>query len=254
MRTESNITKGKGDKNAEDMPDEKIGKHFGPGHHGLKCEEPPMDGGQYKKVINAKVKTASDSGYSAVLCDATEAYRPEKCLLAEREFIHIGKDVFLVVDRVKSTRSSYTKRWLLHTQNKINVAGNRYSSAEGGGRIEGISLWPENAAIILIGGKGKEFVTSGKNWELHPKYDAKYIGKLHGNWRIEIKPQKLAQYDMFVNLLRVSGRDEKTEQIAPQIKKRGGNLVVNFDYDGKHWQVTIPEKPGAMSTVKTTGS
>lgn len=234
-----------------DMPNEKIAPHFGPRHHGLKSVEPPMDGGQCKKVVTTKVNTASTKEYSSVICDATDAYNPEKCKLAEREFIHIGKDVFLVVDRVRSTKKEYTKRWLLHTQGKITVDENRYSASEGNGRIEGISLWPQNTAITLIGGKGKEFWSSGKNWDLHPRYDAKYIGKLHGNWRIEITPAALSENDMFVNLLKVSNLDEKSEMLDAKIQKIGGNLEVKFDYDGKHWQVTIPETPGKMCTIKT---
>ncbi|MBE6388100.1 MAG: hypothetical protein E7045_08590 [Lentisphaerae bacterium] len=232
-----------------DMPNEEIGKHFGPAHHGYKCEAPFMDGGQYKKVINAKIKTSHTADYSAVLCDATEAYRPEKCKLAEREFIHLQKDVFLVVDKVISTNSSYRKRWLLHTQNEISVNGKTYSASEGKGKISGTLLWPKNAQITVIGGKGKEFWTGGKNWELHPKHDKKYIGKLHGNWRIEITPDKESEFDMFINLIQVANSNGSFADIKPEIKKLNGNIIITFEYANKNWQISVSEKSGVQSQI-----
>ena len=232
-----------------DMPNEPIGKHFGPNHHGYKSEVPFMDGGQNKKVINAKVKTSSSADYAAVLCDATEAYNPQKCELAEREFIHLQKDLFLVIDRVKSAKSSYRKRWLLHTQKKIAVDENKYSAEEEDGKINGTLLWPQNAKITLIGGKGKEFWSGGKNWELHPKHDAKYIGKLHGNWRIEITPEIPSTFDMFINLLQVSCRNSDDKLVEPQIKKSKDGFVVTFDYAGKNWNIAVSEKAGIQSKI-----
>ena len=233
-----------------DMPNEQIGPHFGPQHHGEKSDTPLMDGGQYKKVINAKVKTAHTTDYSAILCDATEAYRPEKCKLAEREFIHLQKDVFLVIDRVKSTKSSFRKRWLLHTQNRISVEGKNYSAAEQEGKISGTLLWPQEAKITVIGGKGKEFWTGGRNWELHPQFDKKYMGKLHGNWRLEITLENASEYDIFINLLQVANKNESFAEIKPAVSNTSDKIVVTFDYAGKNWQISIPREAGKLSTIE----
>ena len=233
-----------------DMPNEKIAPHWGPKHHGYACEEPLMDGGQNKKVIKAKVKTAETPDYSAILCDATDAYNSEKCELAEREFIHLRDDLFLVVDRVKSKKSSYRKRWLLHTQNKIDVDGNTFTASEQGGVITGTILYPADAKTVVIGGPGKEFWASGKNWELHPKHDKKYIGKLHGNWRIEISPAKDAQYDMFITLLQVSNKSDNAEKVIPAIRKGEKSLVVSLKYSGKNWNIIVPEKSGEQCKIE----
>ena len=233
-----------------DMENEEIGKHFGPDHHGYKSEKPFMDGGQYKKVINAKVQTQETQDYASVLCDATEAYRPEKCKLAEREFIHLRDDLFLVVDRVESTNSSYRKRWLLHTQNKIELNGNSYTSSEQDGELTGMLLYPSDGKITVIGGKGKEFWTGGKNWELHPKFDKTYIGKLHGNWRVEITPAKQNKYDIFVNLIQVSAKGQNAEKVVPQISENRDKICVKFNYSGKNWLVNISKNQGKLSEIK----
>ena len=233
-----------------DMKNEEIGKHFGPDHHGYKSEKPFMDGGQYKKVINAKVQTQESEDYASVLCDATEAYRPEKCKLAEREFIHIRNDLFLVIDRVESTQSSYRKRWLLHTQNKIELNGNSYTSSEQDGELTGMLLYPSDGKIEVIGGKGREFWTNGKNWELHPKFDKTYIGKLHGNWRVEITPAKQNCYDIFINLIQVSAKGQNAEKIAPQVLETCDKIIVKFSYSGKIWNVNIPKSRGNLSEIK----
>ena len=235
-----------------DMPNEKIAPHWGPGHHGYKAVEPLMDGGQYQKLVNAKVKTSAGSDYASILCDATEAYRKEKCKLAEREFIHLQKDMFLVIDRIITTDASFRKRWLLHTQNKITVDGKTFSAEEQDGRLKGIVLYPTDVKMNVIGGKGKEFWTGQRNWELHPKHDIKYTGKLHGNWRIEISPKRAAEFDMFITLLQVSGKNTDIEKIEPTIKKSGKIFTVAFVYSGKKWIITIPEKSGEQSSIKLT--
>lgn len=233
-----------------DMPEEKIGRHWGPWHHGYTCDEPFMDGGQYRKVIKAEVKCSETPEYASILCNATEAYRPEKCQLAEREFIHLRNDLFLIVDRIKTTNASYRKRWLMHTQNRIELRGNTFTAKEQGGRIKGTVLYPSEVRTTVVGGPGKEFFASGRNWELHPEHDKKYMGKLHGNWRIEISPAKEAAFDMFATLLQVSNLNDSVENVVPEIKRGKDSLEVTFSSSGKNWHITVPEKAGEQCKIK----
>lgn len=56
-----------------------------------------MDGGQYRKIIKAEIKTSDTTDYASIIYNAIEAYRPgKKCKLAEREFLHLRNDLFLI--------------------------------------------------------------------------------------------------------------------------------------------------------------
>ena len=111
-------------------------------------------------------------------------------------------------------------------------------------------LYPSDGKIEVIGGKGREFWTNGKNWELHPKFDKTYIGKLHGNWRVEITPAKQNCYDIFINLIQVSAKGQNAEKIAPQVLETCDKIIVKFSYSGKIWNVNIPKSRGNLSEIK----
>ena len=235
-----------------DMPREKIGYHWGPGHHGYKSPVPFMDGGQYRKLAPVKTKTVNTKEYAGILSDATGSYRPEKCKLAEREFLHLRPHLFLVIDRVKSAKKEYRKRWLLHTQQKPQIEGNVFTNFEEKGKLVTRCLWPQKVKVELIGGPGREFWASGKNWELHPVFDKNYKGKLHGNWRIEVSPEEPAEFDMFVHLLHASPAKANFMPVKPEISQVKGGLNVTFTYAFKKWQIFIPSKNGIMSQIKVS--
>ena len=223
------------------MPEEPIAPYWGEHHRGkYPGPQPFMHGGQYKRKA-AKTVTASNKYFSYVKNDATASYRPEKCKFAVREFLHLQPDVFLVIDRVGAVKKEYRKEWLLHFQNEPEVSGDRFTAVEGGGRLTGKVLFPELFKIAKVGGPGKEFFASGQNWELHPVYEKKFIGKLHGNWRIEISPMLARNSDLFVNLLQVE--DQANPQLFPEVRKQFVNsrLILEFFYAGGDWRIVIPD-------------
>ena len=222
------------------MPGEPIAPYWGEHHLGKYPEPRPLMHGGQSKQCKAGTTTVVTNNFAMVRNDATACYNPGKCKLAIREFFHLRPDLFLVVDRVESTRPEYKKEWLLHFQNEPEITGDTYTATESGGRLTGKVLFPEAFTITKVGGPGKEFFASGHNWPLHPKIETAYIGKLHGNWRIEVAPAQPAASDLIVNLL--LAEDVKKPQPFPEVKKSfsAGVLTLEFSYDGKNWQITIP--------------
>ena len=232
-----------------DMPYEPIAHHWGPQLLGKKMKKPFMDGGQNRKSPPVKTSSGKSNDYAWILNDATQAYSSAKCRLAEREFLHLYPDLFLVIDRVESTNPDYKKRWLLHSQNEPVFSKNTYEIQEGDGVLLGQIIYPESFVINKIGGSGKEFFASGKNWALDPVLEKKYMGKLHGNWRIEISPEKPQNKTLFINLLQAGKKGAKNELLNLERNITGNFIELKFVYSGKYWKIHVSRKPGIPSKV-----
>lgn len=187
-----------------------------PYHWGLPSDEPEAKvnhGGQYEGTAKVLAFRTEDT-FSYIAADATKLYR-EKCTESIRQFIHLFDDIFVVYDRVGSSNASYRKEWLLHTQNEPKTDGPLIVAECGKGRLFCNTLLPERADLKKVGGPGREFWASGKNWDLHPDFvvsankRAKEIGvgPYFGNWRVEVSPAEAALNDRFLHVINVSGTD-----------------------------------------------
>ncbi len=181
-----------------------------PYHWGKTSDEPEgkiNHGGQYSGSAKVLAFRTGDA-FSYVASDATAAYG-KKCTEAVRQFVHLADDVFIVYDRMGASDPSYRKEWLLHSQNEPRVEGSLAIADCGEGRICCRTLLPAGASIAKVGGPGREFWASGKNWELDPRFlsNAKKrakeygIGPYFGNWRIEVSPSVPAADDRFLHVL-----------------------------------------------------
>ncbi|HPA18747.1 MAG TPA: heparinase II/III family protein [Verrucomicrobiae bacterium] len=188
--------------------------------------------------------------FTYVAGETTGAYG-EKCTEAVRQFIHLQPDYFIVYDRVGAADASYRKEWLLHTQEQPVVNGHVLRADEHQGRLFCETLLPEGARLSLVGGPGKEFWSSGRNWELDQKFLANEMkaaartGRkpLFGNWRLEVSPASPARDDRFLHVLTaceqsvatpVAARLLKTEaQDGVEITLSGRTVTALFNRTGE---------------------
>lgn len=149
--------------------------------------------------------------YSLLKGDITPAYSRNKVSDVRRSFVFLNlhdKTVpaaLIVFDRIVSKDPSFKKTWLLHSIEEPRIDGNSFSvcrTKDGDiGMLHCNVLWPENAALEKIGGKGKEMYVGGVNY-LNPLRH-KDTALEHGVWRVEESPAQAAEEDIFLNVMQV---------------------------------------------------
>ena len=225
-----------------------------PVHWGIESDEPAAkanDGGQYEGKVAKVLAFETNADYSYVASDATEVYG-EKCTECVRQFVHLQPDVFVVYDRVGAGEAAWRKSWLLHTQNEPAVDGRFVQADCGKGRMFCETVLPAEAEVETIGGKGREFWSNGKNWELDPEFlkqaaeDAKATGcgPYFGNWRCEISPKAMARDDRFLHVITVGDRS-LARPSASHLARRG---------DLDEATVALPDGRTATVAFRRTGA
>lgn len=212
-----------------------------PFHWGLASDEPEAKvnhGGQFEGA--AKVLAfETNPTFTYIAADAASTYRA-KCTEAVRQFVHVQPDVFIVYDRVGASDPSYRKEWLLHTENEPTVEGKVAKAAYGKGRLFCETLLPADAIIGKVGGPGREFWASGKNWELDPKFleraakraQATGVGTYFGAWRLEVSPASAAKDDRFLHVITVGGESARSVE-AKAVSRGNRDGVVLKLADGR---------------------
>ncbi len=181
-----------------------------PYHWGLASDEPEAKvnhGGQYQG-LGRTLAFQTNSRFTYIASDQTRLYG-EKCEEAVRQFVHVLPNVFVVYDRVTAKDPEYCKEWLLHTENAPRIEGKLMTADIGKGRLFCQTLLPKSASLSLVGGPGREYWASGKNWSLSPKYVAAAKAKAEklgvsthfGNWRLEVSPAEPSRSDRFLHVL-----------------------------------------------------
>jgi hypothetical protein len=174
-------------------------------------------------------------------------------------------DVILIFDRVRSTRSDFKKRWLLHTIEEPSLTNNAFvvtvSPAERtgrrGGRLFATVLRPEDAEIRSVGGKGFEFLVNGKNYDEDgelPRAIAQSKDAEAGSWRIEVSPSVEREDDIFLVVALPTLGDAEPRARVRSIEKgvRFGCEVIGssrrlrwwFSPDENGVEVEIWDRPG----------
>jgi len=208
-------------------------------------------GGQYKQTGAKRLAFESNKFYTYVANDATEVYRSTKCAEAVRQFVFVYPDYFIVYDRVKSIKENQRKEWLLHVQNDPKKVDNKYYMADNnGGRLFFRTFLPENAIQRKVGGPGKQFLASGRNWPL-PKGEKAFEKKnCFGQWRLEVinsKPQKSVR---FLHLLQ-AGTTQTPKMIPAKLKQTSSLDGIEFiDRKGNKWEVLFNRKGKVGGEIK----
>ncbi len=213
-----------------------------------KSRLPYHHGGQNRSTGDRCVAFATNDLFSYVAGDATPVYAAEKCRLALRQFLFIPPDIFVIADRVSSTRPEYRKEWLLHVQNEPEMIDNStFSAADGGGRLFCRTLLPQHFERRVVGGPGHEFEASGRNWEL-PESAREAAEKKNylGRYRVEISPASPAQDDLFLHVIQV-GRDGELKTMIPT---RPLDFGVGFTTVKGDWEIRFNQTGPAGGSVR----
>lgn len=186
-------------------PNEPLPSYWGVRYNGP--EGKINHGGMYSSNSVVRAFQTNDH-FTYVAGDASKNYG-NKCTESVRQFIHIQPDYFVIYDRVGSSNAAYKKDWLLHVQNKPEITGKVLKTDENKGRLFCETLLPKDATLTLVGGPGKEFWASGKNWELDENWKQGVIKSMarqgkspyFGNWRLEVNPGSQNKDDRFLHVL-----------------------------------------------------
>jgi heparin/heparan-sulfate lyase len=237
------------------LPDEPHAPYWGPKYEGP--EGGRNYGGMNKTNGGKAAAFETNDLFTYVAGDATPCYSAEKCGLALRQFVFLAPDVFVVCDRVVSTRPEYGKTWLLHTQNEPVIESQQFRADEGEGRLFCKTLFPKDAAITKIGGPGKEFWANGMNWELNEAIRKQNEGRLQttgkamllGNWRVEVSPAAPRTDDAFLHLVQVG--DQALEQMArAELVEAEETLGIRLERAGLRVQVSFRTAGGAAGHIR----
>lgn len=235
------------------MPNEKMAPHWGPEtiigpYEGT---TPYCHGGQSSFTKGKCLAFETNDAFTYVAGDATQCYSPEKCTQAIRQFVFLYPDIFIVFDRVSSTKPSYRKEWLLHSESEPDIQGNIFSVTQGDGVLFCKSLYPNGAEIKKVGRPGKEFWASGKNWELHQMEQERYKNQetLFGKWRIEVSPKTAAKDDFFLHVIQVGDKGKLEQMLDSTLIDDGKNIGVHIEYKEKPVKIIFKKNGTVGGTV-----
>lgn len=213
-------------------------------------------GGQNSTIGDRCVAYETNDRFTYIAGDATPVFAADKCRLALRQFVFVYPDLFIIADRVVATDPAYRKEWLLHTQNAPQFDDDRtWHADDGGGRMFCRTLLPQQARLRSVGGPGREFEASGRNWEL-PAEARKYAETKNylGRYRVEVTPAKPAAADLFLHVIQV-GNDREPRMIETRVIEDPATFGAAFDYQGQHWEIRFNRDgaPGGSIRIEKDG-
>lgn len=208
--------------------------------------------------------------YTYLKGDITKAYS-SKVKDVRRSFVFLNMKesdvpgVLMVFDHVVSSDPSFKKYWLLHSIEEPQIDGNSFTvrrTLDGdNGMLKCDMLFPE-AGIEKIGGKGKEFMVFGKNYESYPTKSRPDPTKEYGQWRIQESPLQARSEDIFLNVMQVSDNSgdalkNVTKIDAPQlVGALIGDRAVLFSRNGSPLdgivEFSVPSGVGRKMKVLVT--
>lgn len=170
-------------------------------------------GGQNSKVLAKPIALQSHEKFIYAAGDATKSYSDKKSREVIRQFVYLKPDLFVIYDRVTSVRPNQKKEILLHTQERPEkINSDTWKADRNGGRLFVRTLLPTPIIKQLVGGPGKEFWASGRNWPLEPEGYGGKPYKYAGQWRLEFSHDAPTMCVQFLTLLQAT--DTKTEIMA----------------------------------------
>ena len=144
-----------------------------------------------------------------VACDGTRAYIPSKLKRWTRQIVFVRPDVFVICDRVQSTRADYQKTWLLHSSVEAKIAGQTATIAPEKARLTVQTLLPEKASLQTV---------QGYNYQ-GQSFPEQHSGQSDAapQWRLEVSPSDAHETDVFLHVLSTSD----TPVVATLVRENG---------------------------------
>ncbi len=204
---------------------------------------------------------AQDNEYVYIKTDLTKAYNNQafsedagegKVKSIVRSILYLDEEDSLVVfDNISTTQPSYKKKWIMHTENKPQLAqlktlkGNESNgileSKEGYALIKNANsmlhvnkIYPEKSVFKLVGGKDYKYYVESDGDDSTLDGESFYQGASDkdwfdkANWRLEIEPQQeTARSDFFI-VLSPRLKDQRPPKVY-KVKSQGNvkSAIVN---------------------------
>ena len=201
-------------------------------------------GGQHKSLGSEMRAFATNDRYSYVAADGTASYRhngktrdgdadlPQKAGLVTRQMVFLMPSHLVVFDRVEATDPAYRKDWLLHTAHEPAIGDREFRADHGEGRLFCRTLLPEDAVLAKVGGEGREFWASGRQWDIDRGSLKPEQLALMGQWRVEVTPGAPRAKDVFLHVIEVGDQDRES-MVATEPLREGERVGVKLD----DWEV-----------------
>ncbi|MBN2641937.1 MAG: heparinase II/III family protein [Victivallales bacterium] len=211
----------------------------------------PAHGGQYKLSGAKRLAFTSEDLFTYVANDATATYHPGKCSEAVRQFVYIYPDYFVIYDRVESVDADQIKEFLIHTQNEpVQMPEKTWHADNNKGRLFMRTLLPKNARVDKIGGKGKRFMASGRNWPIFEGEKAFAKENHLGQWRLEVKYPQEQKINRFLHIIEATDTGQE-HMIKSEFTRNGDIDIVKFtDRAGRKWQLGFNSKGKVDGFIK----
>lgn len=195
-------------------------------------------GGQNSRELAQPIALQSTDDFIYAAGDATKNYSDLKSREVVRQFVYLKPDLFVIYDRVASVKPDQKKEILFHTQEKPDLTDNDIWRADlNGGRLFLRSFLPARNKVELVGGPGKEFLASGRNWPLEPEGYGGKPYKYAGQWRLEFSHASPVTDVQFLTLLQAA--DAKTEKMADAQFRQNDTFdeLIVTEKTGRLWQL-----------------
>ncbi|MFC1719046.1 heparinase II/III family protein [Candidatus Poribacteria bacterium] len=221
-------------------------------------------GGQHSQLGSVVKAFETNDNYVYAAGDATQCYKhgiikregqsdlPEKCDLVTRQLVFLMPNHFVIFDRVQVTDPSYRKEWLIHTAHKPTVEDKTIRADHEGGRMFCQTLLPADAFLVAVGGPGKKFWASDKNWALVTEgLEPENLATI-GQWRVEVAPGKPRKNDTFLHVIQVG---DQTLESMDEIELIEGDDVcgVRLITEEQTWEVTFNKTGELGGHIKRIG-
>ena len=111
--------------------------------------------------------------------------------------------------------------------------------ADNGGRLFARTVLPEKPRYSLVGGPGKEFFASGRNWPVvdpeTPDWDKQF--KVTGKWRLEVSDPEVKTANRFLTVLEAALPDRAQAFDAGLFRTDRTDGVRFTDRGGTRWEL-----------------
>ncbi len=196
-------------------------------------------GGQNYKDKSVPLALHSSSDFIYAAGDGTANYSDKKGKEIVRQFVFLKPNVFVIYDRVSSMRKEQKKEFLLHFQEEPTSIGENEWRANHGGSLFVTTLLPLVPKYNVVGGPGREFEASGKNWDLPGGSDWDKTMSLTGKWRLEISDAVQLTESVFLNVLQAAPTPNSTQISKSLLQTPNLDIVKVTDEIGNKWELSF---------------